>query len=82
MKYGFEAIMSNEFRTLKGECLNIVPRSPGYENVSIDNKVYATIGSVPGQSYVEGGRFLEIAYGFPWSHVWMVCPFQLYIETY
>lgn len=52
MQYAFDTVMSNEFRTLKGECANLVPMGVGYENVTIGNQVCTTVGSVPGQSFV------------------------------
>ncbi|KIM37032.1 hypothetical protein M413DRAFT_448754 [Hebeloma cylindrosporum] len=71
LKYGFESVMANEFHTLRGSCSNLVPQGPGYENVSIDNQVCTTVGAVPGQSFVEGQRFVGLAYGFHYSNVWM-----------
>ncbi|KAF9479336.1 pleiotropic drug resistance ABC transporter [Pholiota conissans] len=71
LKYGFEAIMTNEFRTLNGKCSNLVPFGPGYENITLANQVCTTVGAVPGESTVNGLRFLELSYGFKWSHTWM-----------
>ncbi|KAH7099818.1 pleiotropic drug resistance ABC transporter [Auriculariales sp. MPI-PUGE-AT-0066] len=70
LRYGFEAIMTNEFRTLNGECSNVVPSGPGYENVAIDNTVCSTVGSQPGQSTVSGAAFTQISYGFTYSNTW------------
>ena len=72
--FSFESALSNEFRTLKGACSNLVPQGPGYENVSLANQVCATVGSVPGQPFVDGSRFLELSYEFSYSHTWRVCP--------
>ena len=72
LRFGFEAVMANEFRTLNGQCSSLVPRGSGYENVTIANQVCAAVGSVPGQDFVEGSRFLELSYGFKFSHTWMV----------
>ncbi|KZS99630.1 P-loop containing nucleoside triphosphate hydrolase protein [Laetiporus sulphureus 93-53] len=33
LKYGFEALMVNEFHTVSGECASLVPSGPGYENL-------------------------------------------------
>ncbi|PPR00573.1 hypothetical protein CVT24_005458 [Panaeolus cyanescens] len=71
LKYGFEAVMTNEFRTLDGVCSNLVPQGPGYENATLANQVCATVGSVPGQATVSGARFLELSYGFKFSTLWM-----------
>ncbi|KAF8957821.1 pleiotropic drug resistance ABC transporter [Flammula alnicola] len=71
MKYGFEAILTNEFRTLQGTCSNLVPQGPGYENVTLANQVCTTVGSVPGQPFVDGSRFVKLSFGFDWSNTWM-----------
>ncbi|KAI0265441.1 ABC-2 type transporter-domain-containing protein [Gloeopeniophorella convolvens] len=70
VRYGFEAIVANEFRTLNGTCSNIIPSGPGYENVSLANQVCGTVGSVPGQSTVDGNRFIQLSYEYSYSHVW------------
>ncbi|KAF8624553.1 hypothetical protein AX15_005817 [Amanita polypyramis BW_CC] len=71
LRYGFEAILTNEFRTLKGACSTIVPQGPGYENVTLANQVCPVVGAVPGQSFVDGNRFVLLSYGFKYSHTWM-----------
>ena len=47
-------MITNEFRTLKGECSFLIPRGPGYENITLANQVCTAVGSVPGQSFVDG----------------------------
>ncbi|TFK38290.1 pleiotropic drug resistance ABC transporter, partial [Crucibulum laeve] len=71
LRYGFESILTNEFRTLKGSCSSLVPSGPGYENVSIDNQVCTTVGSLPGENFVDGARFAELSYSFMFSKTWM-----------
>ncbi|KAF5379148.1 hypothetical protein D9615_006042 [Tricholomella constricta] len=71
LRYGFEALLTNEFRTLNGKCSTLVPQGPGYENVSLENQVCTTVGSQPGESFVNGSRFAELSYGFSFSHTWM-----------
>ncbi|KAJ3516223.1 hypothetical protein NLJ89_g1261 [Agrocybe chaxingu] len=70
LKYGFEAIMTNEFRTLNGLCSNLVPQGPGYENVTLENQVCTTVGSLPGEPDVNGSRFMALAFEFYWSNTW------------
>ncbi|KAI0265431.1 ABC-2 type transporter-domain-containing protein [Gloeopeniophorella convolvens] len=70
IRYGFEAIVANEFHTLNGACSNIIPNGPGYENVALANQVCPTVGSVPGQSTVDGNRFIQLSYEYSYSHVW------------
>ncbi|RDB26885.1 Brefeldin A resistance protein [Hypsizygus marmoreus] len=71
LRYGFEAIMTNEFRTLNGACSTLVPQGPGYENVSLSYQVCTTVGSIPGEPFVSGSRFTQLSYGFTFSHTWM-----------
>ncbi|RDB26892.1 Brefeldin A resistance protein [Hypsizygus marmoreus] len=71
LRYGFEALMTNEFRTLNGACSSLIPQGPGYENVSLANQVCTTVGSLPGEPFVSGSRFAELSYGFTYSHTWM-----------
>jgi ATP-binding cassette, subfamily G (WHITE), member 2, SNQ2 len=72
MRYGFEGVMANEFRTLNGACSSLVPQGPGYENVSLANQVCTTVGSQPGQEFVNGNTFLQVSFGYSFSHVWRV----------
>ncbi|KAJ7852075.1 hypothetical protein B0H14DRAFT_3085739 [Mycena olivaceomarginata] len=60
LRYGFEAVVANEFHTLKGSCASLVPQGPGYENVSLTNQVCATVGSVHGQNFVDGNSFMRL----------------------
>ncbi|KAF7336855.1 Brefeldin A resistance protein [Mycena venus] len=71
LRYGFEAVVSNEFRTLNGTCSSLVPQGPGYENVTLANQICATVGSAAGQNFVDGNKFIAIAYGYSYSHEWM-----------
>jgi len=64
--------MTNEFHTLEGQCSNLVPQGPGYENITLANQVCATVGALPGQPFVDGNRFTELSYDFHHSRVWMV----------
>jgi ATP-binding cassette, subfamily G (WHITE), member 2, SNQ2 len=70
IRYGFEGLMSNEFHTLDGTCSNLIPSGAGYENVSLTNQVCGTVGSIPGQSTVNGNRFIAISFDYSYSHIW------------
>lgn len=70
-RYGFEALMSNEFRTIKGVCSNLVPQGPGYENVPLANQVCTTVGALPGETIVDGARFAQLSFGYSFSNTWM-----------
>ncbi|KAJ6512946.1 pleiotropic drug resistance ABC transporter [Mycena sanguinolenta] len=71
LRYGFEGIMSNEFHTLKGSCASLVPRGPGYENVTLANQVCATVGAVAGQTFVDGNSFIAESYGYSIKNQWL-----------
>lgn len=64
--------MTNEFRTLNLECSNLVPRGSGYENITSEHQVCAVVGAVPGQTTVNGLRYLKLTVEFEWSHIWRV----------
>lgn len=68
--YGFEALLVNEFHTLKGDCSTLVPQGPGYTD--INHQACATIGSVAGQSFVDGNRYVELSFGYKYSNLWRV----------
>ncbi|EPQ50781.1 pleiotropic drug resistance ABC transporter [Gloeophyllum trabeum ATCC 11539] len=70
LRYGYEAILTNEFRTLNGTCATLVPSGPGYDTVSLANQVCTTVGSAPGQPYVDGNRYVELSYGYSYSNTW------------
>lgn len=72
LRYGFEAILTNEFHTLNGTCSSLVPQGAGYENVSLANQVCTTVGSIPGQDFVDGNTFVELSYAYSYSHLWRV----------
>ena len=64
--------MTNEFRTLDLECSNLVPQGPGYENITLENQVCTVVGAIPGQTSVNGLRFLKLSFNYDWSHMWRV----------
>ena len=70
--YGFEALMINEFTGRQFECNVFVPSplAAGYENVSPENRVCTTAGSVAGQSFVDGDVYIKTLYSYERSHKW------------
>ncbi|KAH9941401.1 pleiotropic drug resistance ABC transporter [Amylocystis lapponica] len=70
IKYGFEAMMVNEFHTVNGQCQNLIPQGPGYENITLANQVCTTVGSVAGQTLVSGSRYVELSFGYTYDHLW------------
>jgi ATP-binding cassette subfamily G (WHITE) protein 2 (SNQ2) len=65
-------MMTNEFHTLDGQCSTLVPSGPGYEGVSLANQVCTVVGSVPGQSTVNGNTYLGLSYAYYHKNLWRV----------
>ena len=68
--YGFEAIMVNEFHNRNFTCSTFVPFGGFYNTVPAVNKACVAIGSVLGQSTVNGDAYLASAFGYYHSHKW------------
>lgn len=72
LRYGFAAVLLNEFRTLDGKCSSLIPQGPGYENITLANQVCTTVGAIPGQASVNGQRYVELSFGYKYSEIWRV----------
>ncbi|PQE26852.1 ABC transporter CDR4 protein [Rutstroemia sp. NJR-2017a BVV2] len=68
--YGFEAVMVNEFHNRKIPCSVFVPSGPGYGNVSPQQKICSTTGAAAGADFVDGDTYLEVNFGYKYSHLW------------
>ncbi|KAB8219811.1 ABC-2 type transporter-domain-containing protein [Aspergillus novoparasiticus] len=68
--YSFESLMINEFAGRKFHCATYVPSGPGYENAPLDSKICSGKGAVAGQDYIDGDRYLEVAFEYYPSHLW------------
>ncbi|GAA5967234.1 hypothetical protein JCM3765_001744 [Sporobolomyces pararoseus] len=68
--FGFEAILTNEFRTLNVPCVQLVPAGPGYAGIAAANQACATAGGIDGTNLVSGSAYLLSQYGYKWSHTW------------
>jgi ATP-binding cassette subfamily G (WHITE) protein 2 (SNQ2) len=79
--FGFEAMLTNEFHTISGKCSNLVPAGPGYENISLVNQACATVGSIPGEAFVNGDRFVELSFGYVYKNLWRVGRSALFVKT-
>ena len=64
--------MINEFRTLNLECSNLVPQGPDYENITLEHQVCAVVGAIPGQTTVNGLRYLKLSFNYEQTHMWRV----------
>ncbi|KAI5452128.1 Multidrug resistance protein [Naganishia albida] len=63
--YGFESLMINEFHSRQFPCVAFVPSyGTGLE------RSCSTVGSVPGQDFVDGDAYINTAYAYYHSHKW------------
>ncbi|KIW10651.1 hypothetical protein PV08_11615 [Exophiala spinifera] len=67
--YGFEALMINEFHGQRYDCATYVPSGSGYGE-GIAHRVCSAVGSVPGQTFVDGDVYINSAYKYYASHKW------------
>ncbi|KAJ5885523.1 hypothetical protein N7495_010033 [Penicillium taxi] len=65
-----ESLMINEFRNRKFPCSTFVPSGPTYSENNLDGKVCSAVGSVAGQSWVDGNQYLKLKYGYGIDHMW------------
>lgn len=65
--YGFESLVANEFHGREFACSQFVP---AYPNISGDNFICSTPGSIPGSRTVSGDAFIQIQYDYAYSHEW------------
>ncbi|KAL3468943.1 ABC-2 type transporter-domain-containing protein [Aspergillus californicus] len=70
INYGFESLLINEFHAREYPCANFVPSGSGYEGIADNNHVCSTVGSVPGQDFVNGDTYIASAYGYHVEHKW------------
>lgn len=64
--------MLNEFHTLDGACASLIPQGPGYENITLANQVCTTVGSLPGQAFVNGMRYVNLSFEYYYKDLWRV----------
>lgn len=73
LKYGFEALLVNEMHTINAQCATLIPQGPGYDGmIGIANQVCTTVGSQPGSATVSGSTYVDLSYGYTYSHLWRV----------
>lgn len=68
VSFGFEALLTNEFRNLNVPCANYIPSGPGYENANINNQVCPIAGAEPGNPIVNGATYVQASFGYSWSN--------------
>ncbi|KAJ1927065.1 ATP-binding cassette transporter snq2 [Tieghemiomyces parasiticus] len=70
--YGLKALLSNEFRGLRLECVGYQLIPSGIEKYSdINHQVCTLLGSTPGSRFVNGEDYLYATYGFKASDMWI-----------
>lgn len=76
VSYGFEALMVNEFHDRRFECTGYIPTSTGpagvstYNGISGAQRACQAIGSVAGQSYVEGDAYINSSFNYYIKNKW------------
>ncbi|KAH8670380.1 ATP-binding cassette transporter [Tricladium varicosporioides] len=65
--YGYESLMVNEFHDRKFPCSTYIP---DYSNANTSNVTCVAIGAIPGQPYVKGDDFINLAYRYYHNHKW------------
>ena len=68
--YAFESIMINEFYNQDFPCTTFVPTGTSYANIAPDQRVCNTVGSVPGQDFVNGAAYINTGFGYYRSNLW------------
>lgn len=68
--YANESLMINEFRNRRFKCSELVPSGPSYPEDDLDGKICSSIGSIAGQSWVDGNEYLQLKYGYSLDHLW------------
>ncbi|KAF1965177.1 hypothetical protein BU23DRAFT_593783 [Bimuria novae-zelandiae CBS 107.79] len=68
--YTVEALMAVEFHGREAPCQSLVLSGSGYEDVSVVNQACAVVGAKLGNSFVLGDDYIDIPFGYQYSHVW------------
>ena len=63
--FGFEVLLTNEFRSKSLRCAGMVPP---YPNAPLESQVCPIAGSTPGAMYIDGLRYLKATYNYTWEH--------------
>lgn len=75
--------MVNELHSVNAECAILIPQGPGYDGkVSLENQVCTTLGSQSGQALVNGARYVELAFGYTYNHLWRVRMLNDFMRKY
>ncbi|KAF6062908.1 ABC-2 type transporter family protein [Candida albicans] len=69
LAYAFESLIANEFHNRDFECSQYVPSGGSYPTAG-PNRICTPVGSVPGQDFVDGTRYMEMSFDYRNSHKW------------
>ncbi|EFQ88413.1 hypothetical protein CFE70_005141 [Pyrenophora teres f. teres 0-1] len=79
--YAFEILLANEFHGVDFPCDRFIPSGPGYTQNG-DNFICNAQGAIAGQNFINGDRYIEVAYSYSFSHVWrnfgILCAFLIF----
>ncbi|KIW64177.1 hypothetical protein PV04_09130 [Phialophora macrospora] len=70
LSFAFEALMVNEFHGMDFPCSNVIPAYPGFSTGVSEAFICGEKGGVPGQLFVNGDAYLEVSFGYRYSHLW------------
>lgn len=70
LAYCFESLIANEFHDRDFSCTEFVPSGPGYENATGINRICSVVGSIPGESSVNGDLYIKLSYDYYNKHKW------------
>lgn len=69
LAYAFESLIANEFHNRDFECSQYVPSGGSYPTAG-PNRICTPVGSVPGQDFVDGTRYMEMSFDYRNLHKW------------
>lgn len=79
--YAFESLIANEFHHKDFPCSSIVPSGGSYPT-SGEYFICDKVGSIPGEKFVSGDRYMEISFHYFNSHKWrnwgIICGFTVF----
>ena len=70
LAYSYESLMSTEFHGRQMLCSQFIPDGPGYESVSVANKICNAAGAVAGNMFVSGDQYVLKKFHYAYKHAW------------
>lgn len=82
LAYAYESLIVNEFHGRDFPCSDVVPAYPGFSTGSSKSFICGEKGAVAGELFVNGDRYLDVSYGYRYSHLWrnfgILCAFIVF----